>query len=219
MYKIEEILPRVQRHTILVAHPQLFVSSCVCKVLKEAGMDVLTGISDKLHCIKQNELWKPQFILISDDFFEETIRLRNPNVKIIILSENKDLGRLHLLHDEANALIHTNDACEAIFEALRSINSNRFYFSKEYEDYIQKFSLQFSKTPDIREQIKILSKREIEILTCLASGENSKSVSEKLFISYQTLMTHKLNISEKLALAGGRKSVSQFAMLNRHLLA
>ncbi len=187
MFKINEILPNVQRHTIMVAHPQLFVSSCVCEFLKEAGLDVLNGISEKAHFLKQNELWNPQFLFIADDFFHESIKVGNPNVKIIVISEDKGLCKLHLFHDEANALIHVNDACDSIFEAFRSINSNRFYFSKEYEDYIHKFGLEFSNTPDIREQIKILSKREIEILACLATGENSKSVSEKLFISYHKM--------------------------------
>ena len=46
-----------------------------------------------------------------------------------------------------------------------------------------------------------LSKREIEILTCLASGESAITCGEKLFISPKTVETHRKNIRQKLGIA------------------
>lgn len=45
-----------------------------------------------------------------------------------------------------------------------------------------------------------LSKREIEVLTCLASGESAIICGEKLFISPKTVETHRKNIRKKLGI-------------------
>jgi DNA-binding CsgD family transcriptional regulator len=45
-----------------------------------------------------------------------------------------------------------------------------------------------------------LSKREIEVLTCIGKGLSLKEISNKFFISYRTVETHLANIKEKLDL-------------------
>jgi len=44
----------------------------------------------------------------------------------------------------------------------------------------------------------MLTKREQEILGLLARGNSNKTISEKLFISVQTVKTHRKNICRKL---------------------
>ena len=43
-----------------------------------------------------------------------------------------------------------------------------------------------------------LTRREIEIVRCLAEGDTDKEVSEKLFIAKDTVRTHRTNIRKKL---------------------
>ncbi|MCQ2350943.1 MAG: helix-turn-helix transcriptional regulator [Paludibacteraceae bacterium] len=43
----------------------------------------------------------------------------------------------------------------------------------------------------------VLSAREIDVLRCLVQGLQSKEIAEKLFISTNTVITHRKNISEK----------------------
>ena len=47
------------------------------------------------------------------------------------------------------------------------------------------------------ESIDALSPREIEILKFIAEGYNSKQIAESLFISYDTVRTHRNNIISK----------------------
>ena len=51
---------------------------------------------------------------------------------------------------------------------------------------------------------KILSNREIEVLSSIVQGLINKEIAEKLSISLTTVITHRKNIMEKL----GMKSVS-----------
>lgn len=51
---------------------------------------------------------------------------------------------------------------------------------------------------------KILSNREIEVLSLIVQGLINKEIAEKLSISLTTVITHRKNIMEKL----GMKSVS-----------
>ena len=45
-----------------------------------------------------------------------------------------------------------------------------------------------------------LSKREIDVLELLAQGCCNKTIAEKLFISYETVNTHRKNINKKIDL-------------------
>ena len=45
-----------------------------------------------------------------------------------------------------------------------------------------------------------LTKREKEILTLVALGENSPKIAEKLFLSIETVNTHRKNIRQKLGI-------------------
>jgi DNA-binding CsgD family transcriptional regulator len=53
-----------------------------------------------------------------------------------------------------------------------------------------------------------LSKRETEVLQCIAKGMANKEVADKLFISVHTVMSHRKNISDKI----GIRSVSGLTM-------
>jgi DNA-binding NarL/FixJ family response regulator len=73
------------------------------------------------------------------------------------------------------------------------------------------FTLQNIK--DKSENEGILSTREIEVLQKVAKGLSNKEISEQLFISINTVITHRKNITEKL----GIKTISGltvYALMN-----
>ncbi len=60
-------------------------------------------------------------------------------------------------------------------------------------------SLNFKETGTLSSaKGKILSKRECEILSCIASGLSAKEISARLFISERTVTTHRSKIMQKL---------------------
>ena len=61
-------------------------------------------------------------------------------------------------------------------------------------------------SPESKE--KVLTDREIEVLSLVAQGKINKEIAEKLFIGTTTVITHRKNIQEKL----GIKSVSSLTI-------
>jgi DNA-binding NarL/FixJ family response regulator len=57
---------------------------------------------------------------------------------------------------------------------------------------------------------KTLTPREFQVLGLIASGENYKNISEKLFISQNTFKVHLKKIFQKLLLNGRTEVVYQF---------
>ncbi len=64
-----------------------------------------------------------------------------------------------------------------------------------------------------------LSRRELEVLTCLAQGKNTNGIASELFVSENTVKTHVRHILEKLEAANRAEAVSkatQLGLLKNH---
>jgi DNA-binding NarL/FixJ family response regulator len=59
--------------------------------------------------------------------------------------------------------------------------------------------------------LDLLTKREKEILTLIASGLTDKEIAEKVFLSPLTVTTHRKNILSKLGLKN-KVELARFAM-------
>ncbi len=83
----------------------------------------------------------------------------------------------------------------AVFDEVISINNTRAKIVKKLHRLLQKETVQ-NKT-DISQ---VLTAREKDVLKLLVGGLSNKEVSEKLFISSHTVMSHRKNISRKLSI-------------------
>ncbi|QZE15930.1 LuxR C-terminal-related transcriptional regulator [Halosquirtibacter laminarini] len=83
-------------------------------------------------------------------------------------------------------------------------NSNVISGDINHEEIINKFQKFFipSKKSKLShpENQEILSEREIEILKEVAIGRSNKEISSKLFISPNTVISHRKNITDKLGI-------------------
>lgn len=94
-----------------------------------------------------------------------------------------------------DASIHLNDPPERIIETIKNL-------------------LRPVNESGIPDSEKLLSEREIDVLTQLALGLSNKEIADKLNISINTVITHRKNISQKT----GIKSVSGltiYAVVNK----
>ncbi|MDA3816747.1 MAG: helix-turn-helix transcriptional regulator [Prolixibacteraceae bacterium] len=92
---------------------------------------------------------------------------------------------------------------------------NVIYPSDKELDIIQKIEHFFSelKIKEPEENNEAISTREIEILKHVALGYSNKEIADKLFISINTVITHRKNLTEKL----GIKTISGltvYALMN-----
>jgi DNA-binding NarL/FixJ family response regulator len=123
-----------------------------------------------------------------------------PKCKIIVLSMVDDSSIIKsLLNNYIDAYVIKYGGKQELLEALHSIDQGIPYISPS----INLNQLETEKKQSLNNGniwIEKLTKREIEIIKLIALQMNSSQISEKLFLSYYTVKTHRKNILQKLEL-------------------
>jgi DNA-binding NarL/FixJ family response regulator len=57
-----------------------------------------------------------------------------------------------------------------------------------------------SKTPDLPDELRVLTPREMEVLKLVAEGRTSQEIADQLVVSVKTVQAHRASIMEKLHL-------------------
>lgn len=120
--------------------------------------------------------------------------------KVIILSSYDDLKLIkEVLNLGASGYLSKQCAGDSIVEAIESVAAGKEYFSKNIQEKI--FS-SFSGNPVDSESYdtptSLLTDRELEILRLISLEYSGKEIGEELFISANTVETHRKNLLKKL---------------------
>lgn len=122
---------------------------------------------------------------------------RYPYVKILGLSMYNDRDYIaDMLKAGALGYILKNTGKENLMEAITTIRGGARYLGAEVSNTLLNG---FMKNPtQTRTHIEKLSDREKQVLECIASGLTTHEIGEKLFISKNTVETHRKNLLYKL---------------------
>jgi len=126
---------------------------------------------------------------------------RYPGTKVIALTTFSEKAIVKKMMDAgASGYILKNIKKEILIEAIITVHNGETYFSSEIPLVLIKPSLaeEISKPQKQLKSINLLTPREIEILTLIASGLSNIEIGGKLFISPKTVNAHRQNIMEKL---------------------
>lgn len=121
--------------------------------------------------------------------------------KVIVLSSYDDMKIIQeVMKLGASGYLTKQCAGENIVEAIQVVNNNEEYFcpliqEKIFSSAIKNNSKLNNKKTDLDYQ---LTGREIEIITLIALEYSGKEISDQLFISTNTVETHRKNIMKKL---------------------
>jgi DNA-binding NarL/FixJ family response regulator len=105
----------------------------------------------------------------------------------------------NLLNNYIDAYVVKYGGKQELFEALKCIDKGIQYVSPS----INLEQQEIENNPSLNKGnilIEKLTKRELEIIKLIAIQMNSLQISEKLFLSYYTVKTHRKNILQKLEL-------------------
>ncbi len=136
--------------------------------------------------------------------------------KVIILSSYDDLKIIkEVMKLGATGYLTKQCAGEHIVEAIHSVTNNVEYFCNSVREKI--FNTATKDIPKLNKQkssIDIeLTGRELEIITLIALEFSGKEISDQLFISTNTVETHRKNIMKKLK-AKNTISLVKYAIKN-----
>ena len=134
-------------------------------------------------------------------------------IKIVFLSSNSDEKSLNEAIKAGGVGYLSKDVTENEFLfALDKIMAGENYFSKGMQQTLYNSYTKNVKT-EAEYHDKVLTSREVEVISLIAEGLNHKEIAEKLFISTRTVESHKKNILTKLELKT-TVDIVKYAILN-----
>lgn len=126
----------------------------------------------------------------------ELMKKEGFDLPVLMLTMHQSLKYIRkALEKGAQGYILKAASKKEVVDAIETVNQRKNYFHEKVSEQVFDY-FRGKRTNDTSAQE--LSTRELEIVKCLAEGLNSKQVGEKLFISQQTVRTHRRNIMHKL---------------------
>lgn len=121
---------------------------------------------------------------------------RHPAVKILGLSMYNDRDYISdILKAGALGYVLKNTGKENLLKAISTLQSGANYLSEEVSKTLLS---SFIKNVQYDQAMEKLSDREKEVLECIATGLTTHEIGDKLFISKNTVETHRKNLLYKL---------------------
>jgi DNA-binding NarL/FixJ family response regulator len=131
------------------------------------------------------------------------IKEKDPDARILILTMHDNQEYLNqIIRSGAKGFILKNTDKEELLDAVRTVASGDNFFSKDISKLIIDNYIRTAKETEKNDGYKEvpLTKREIEILKLIASGYSNQEIANILYISYNTVDTHRKNIMHKLSI-------------------
>lgn len=125
-----------------------------------------------------------------------------PNIKVIMLTMYNELRLIkELLEIGARGYILKNISREDLLKALDTVISGKPYLDPNVQEkMIQAMAGSDEEKGDLEDAklVENITTRELEILQLIALGLTSQEISTRLFISKNTVETHRKNLLSKL---------------------
>jgi len=121
--------------------------------------------------------------------------------KVIILSSYDDFKLIkEVLKLGASGYLSKHCAGEHIIEAILAVAAGKQYFSDNIQDkMLQSFGVNgHDSSTDNHSSTSLVTDRELEILKLICQEYSGKEIGEQLFISSNTVETHRKNLMKKL---------------------
>jgi len=127
------------------------------------------------------------------------IKERHPEQKVLILTMHKDLSVIKaLLAIGADGFILKNTGKQELVNAIEKVANGQEYYGDEVSaTLIADLKKPAAKAPRLKPPVQ-LTKREKEVLKLIVEENTTQEIAEKLFISTNTVETHRKNMLSKL---------------------
>ena len=144
------------------------------------------------------------------------IRNRFPAVKVMILSMVSEASLIReAIQAGAAGFGSKNMDKDELERALRMIHNGETYISSNILRELTRVPAA-TRYDETESEMRVLSEREIEVLSLIAQELNTNEIAEKLFVSVNTVETHRKNLFKKL---GVKNAIGLIKFALRHGLA
>jgi DNA-binding NarL/FixJ family response regulator len=195
---------------ILLADDHPLVRSGLIKMLEQYKEFIVVGeAGDGEEAVAMTKKLEPDVVVIDLSMpklsgIEATkiIRRDNPLSKVLVLTMHDNEEYVYqILKSGAGGYMLKSTGKDDLAVAIRAVAHGERFFSPRVSEIMVEAYLRKAGTREdvpVGEDDILLTKREKEILNCIADGLNNSQIAEKLFISARTVDTHRTNIMQKL---------------------
>ncbi len=204
---------------LIVDDHQILIDGMKALLRDIEEIEVIDGAMNADDAVAKSLQLKPDVVLMDIQMphkngIEATreILKSNPAIKIIALtSANESIYIKKMLEAGAYGYVFKNIDKEELISAIQKVYKGEKYLGKDVtSQLINNFDSKITASDSL---IDKLTNREKEILTLIAQGLTDKEIADKVFLSPQTVITHRKNILSKLALKN-KVELTRFAIDN-----
>lgn len=124
----------------------------------------------------------------------KAVKKKYPGIKVLSFSQYDEKRFVkQLLKNGANGYLLKNSAASELVSAIKMVHTGGMYLSQELPNI-------FGEKTKIRSNYLFpeLSKRELDVLKEICKEKNTNEIAESLFISHNTVETHRSNLLLKV---------------------
>lgn len=191
---------------IIFDEPLLYTEG-LSKLLSQSKIfktiDICNSFEPLFEQLKENP---PEILVISSNMLMlteifrlvEDITSTNKKIKIIVIGNSYDMTDIRKLFNKGiKSYLDKNSTYDEFLKSINVLLLNEIYICDNAKERMINFmsSEEGKPNPHMKEP---LTRREMEILKLICDGFSSKDISEKLFISINTVETHRKRILLKL---------------------
>jgi two-component system, NarL family, nitrate/nitrite response regulator NarL len=201
---------------IIVDDHVLFREGLASIIRSEPDIKIVGMAGSVREAIEAARLARPDIILMDFSLPDGTgadatraILAENPSCKIVFLTMSEEDDNLFdAIRSGAKGYLLKNMQPQKLVTALRSVQKGESAISRTMTMRLME-ELSRSKKPEpVREST--LTRRELDVISALASGLSNAEISKQLFISENTVKYHVHSVLGKLGLSD-RKELSLYA--------
>ena len=204
---------------VMLVDDHILMREGIKKLLEfDNTIEVIEQASDGLECLEKIEGVKPDILLLDIDMPQmngievlEKLKEQNNPVKVLVLTVHSEIEYLVKAIDiGASGYILKDSGSAELKNAIQCIMENNPYIQPSLIPALKSRLV----VRDIdKEKLEALTKREMEILTQVASGMFNKEIANNLDISERTVKNHISNIFKKIDVSD-RTQAAVFAIRN-----
>jgi DNA-binding NarL/FixJ family response regulator len=205
---------REERIRVLVADNTRIHTQLLADALKrDHGLDVISSDSDSHSLIAAAAAHKADVLLLSSNLDEEPLRafevlreLRasHPQTRaVILLDSSKRETILHGFRAGARGIFSRHESVDSLCKCVRSVHEGQIWASSQQMSFAVEA---LASSPTVRavdaKGLDVLSKREMEVVRCVAEGLTNREIAERLALSQHTIKNYLFRVFDKLGVSG-----------------
>lgn len=200
---------------LLADEQKLFRDGLHLLIDKQLGFDVVGTAENAEIAVRLARQLTPNIVImnIEKPIYErilaaQKIISKDPQIKVVALSRYSNSQVVEgMLKAGVSAYVLKDCSIEELCHAMRTVYDNQTYYSQEVASTVVNSYLGKDKKYN---PIKILSKREVQVLQLIGDGKKTKDIATILKVSVKTIETHRRKMMKKLQV----KSIAELVKLS-----